>query len=118
MAALALAFLAGLLTILSPCVLPLAPLVVAASRAQGLAGPLALAALGGALILTGAIGRPPDRRLFLPGILLFVGSAVAVVVERGLLPGTLMAGIAPYWWVVAAVVVVVWLLPVVFGRRS
>jgi cytochrome c-type biogenesis protein len=58
---LALSFLAGLLTILSPCVLPLAPLVVAASRAQTLAGPLALAAglatsfglVGGAMAAAG-----------------------------------------------------------------
>ena len=39
MTTLALSFLAGLLTILSPCVLPLAPLVVSASRAQTIAGP-------------------------------------------------------------------------------
>ncbi len=84
----------------------------------GLAVPLTLAAFGGALLLTGLIGRPPDRRLFIPGVLLVVGSAIAAIVERGLLPGTLMTGIAPYWWVVAAVLVVIWLLPVVFGRRS
>lgn len=54
MTALALAFLAGLLTILSPCVLPLAPIVVAASRAQGVAGPLALA--GGLALSFGLIG--------------------------------------------------------------
>jgi cytochrome c biogenesis protein CcdA len=40
---LALAFAAGLLTILSPCVLPLAPIVAASARAQDPRGPLALA---------------------------------------------------------------------------
>lgn len=40
---LALAFIAGLLTILSPCVLPLAPIVAASARAQDPRGPLALA---------------------------------------------------------------------------
>ena len=84
----------------------------------GMAGPLTLAALGGAFVLTGALGRPPDRRLFLPGLLLLVGGAVAAVVSRGLLPGALPAGVAPYWWVVAAVLVVIWLLPVIFGRRN
>ena len=54
MSTLALAFLAGLLTILSPCVLPLAPIVVAASRAQGFAGPLALA--GGLALSFGLVG--------------------------------------------------------------
>lgn len=38
------AFLAGLLTILSPCALPLAPIVVASARAEDPRGPFALAA--------------------------------------------------------------------------
>jgi cytochrome c-type biogenesis protein len=54
MTTLALSFLAGLLTILSPCVLPLAPLVVAASRAKNVAGPLALA--GGLALSFGLVG--------------------------------------------------------------
>ena len=41
--ALPLAFAAGLLTILSPCILPLAPIVVASARAKDARGPLALA---------------------------------------------------------------------------
>jgi cytochrome c-type biogenesis protein len=48
-----LAFLAGILTILSPCVLPLAPIVIAGARAHDARGPLALA-LG--LSLTFGIG--------------------------------------------------------------
>ncbi|WP_322515459.1 cytochrome c biogenesis protein CcdA [Rhodopseudomonas palustris] len=44
MTALALAFLAGLLSILSPCVLPLVPIVLGAAVAQHRHGPLALAA--------------------------------------------------------------------------
>ncbi len=72
MTALALSFLAGLLTILSPCVLPLAPIVVAASRAQGFAGPLALAGglaasfgiVGGALAAAGVeAGDSPVLRI-------------------------------------------------------
>ena len=37
------AYLAGLLTILNPCVLPLAPILISGARAQDLRGPLALA---------------------------------------------------------------------------
>ena len=44
MTALVLAFLAGLLSILSPCVLPLLPIVLGAAVAQHRLGPLALAA--------------------------------------------------------------------------
>ena len=39
-----LSFLAGVLTILSPCVLPLVPVVIAGARAENHARPLALAA--------------------------------------------------------------------------
>ena len=52
--ALALAFLAGLLSILSPCVLPLAPIVLAAAASEHRAGPLALA--GGVALSFVAIG--------------------------------------------------------------
>jgi cytochrome c-type biogenesis protein len=44
MATLALAFLAGLLSILSPCVLPLVPIVLGAAISEHRFGPLALAA--------------------------------------------------------------------------
>ena len=43
MVAIGLAFLAGLLTILNPCVLPLAPIVVAGAAARDPRGPFALA---------------------------------------------------------------------------
>jgi cytochrome c biogenesis protein CcdA len=42
-ATIALAFLAGVLTILSPCVLPLVPLALGAAAAEGRHGPVALA---------------------------------------------------------------------------
>ena len=41
---LGLAFLAGALSILSPCVLPLLPVVFGSAAAQGRSGPLALGA--------------------------------------------------------------------------
>jgi cytochrome c-type biogenesis protein len=49
-----LAFLAGVLTILSPCVLPLAPIVIAGGRAKSPRGPFALAA--GLALTFGIIG--------------------------------------------------------------
>lgn len=51
---LALAFVAGLLSVLSPCVLPLAPIVVAGARSRDPRGPIALA-LGLALTF-GVVG--------------------------------------------------------------
>jgi cytochrome c-type biogenesis protein len=49
-----LAFLAGVLTILSPCVLPLAPIVVAGARADGAKGAIVLAA--GLALTFGLVG--------------------------------------------------------------
>jgi len=54
MSAIVAAFLAGLLTIFSPCVLPLAPIVVTGARAQDARGPVALAA--GLAITFGIVG--------------------------------------------------------------
>ncbi len=54
MSALVLAYLAGLLTIVNPCVLPLAPIVFASARAQNPWGPVALAA--GLALTFGIVG--------------------------------------------------------------
>ncbi|WP_336489737.1 cytochrome c biogenesis CcdA family protein [Methylobacterium nigriterrae] len=53
-AGLGLAFLAGLLTVLSPCVLPLLPLVLGAAAGQHRLGPLALT--GGLVLSFGGLG--------------------------------------------------------------
>ena len=85
MTALAFSFLAGLLTVLSPCVLPLAPIVVAAARAESAAGPLALAAgltlgfglVGGALAAAGVeAGDSPALRTLSALALAFAGAAL------------------------------------------
>lgn len=100
MTTLALSFLAGLLTILSPCVLPLAPLVVAASRAQSFAGPLALAGglalsfglVGGTLAAAGVeAGDNFALRAISAGLLTFAGvallsPALQARIERALAP--------------------------------
>src|SRR5262245_9557011 len=52
--ALGLAFLAGILTVLSPCVLPLLPIILGAAASQHRLGPLALA--GGLALSFTAIG--------------------------------------------------------------
>ena len=108
MTTLALSFLAGLLTILSPCVLPLAPIVVAASRAKGFGGPLALAAglalsfglVGGALAAAGIeAGNSRTLRalsalaLALAGVAL-LSPAAQFWLERALAPLARLAGMA------------------------
>lgn len=54
MFSLAFAFLAGTLTILNPCVLPLVPVVLSGARARGVGAPLALAA--GLALTFGIVG--------------------------------------------------------------
>jgi cytochrome c-type biogenesis protein len=97
---LALAFLAGVLTILSPCVLPLAPIVVAGGRASHPAGPLALAAglaltfgiVGGALATLGVEFGAADRIREVSALLMLAIGVVMIVpafsagFERALAP--------------------------------
>jgi cytochrome c biogenesis protein CcdA len=80
-----LSFAAGVLTILSPCVLPLVPVVIAAARAQDRRAPLALAAglaltfgvVGGLLASLGVdFGDAPYLREIAAGLILLVGLAL------------------------------------------
>lgn len=82
-----LAFFAGLLTILSPCVLPLAPIVVAGARARDARGPLALALglaatfglVGGFLASLGVeLGDVPALRAIAAMILVAVGFVMLI----------------------------------------
>jgi cytochrome c-type biogenesis protein len=82
-----LAFVAGLLAILSPCVLPLAPIIVAGARTQDPRGPLALAlglaiafGLGGGLLasLGVELGDAPALRAIAAAILLVAGLVILI----------------------------------------
>jgi len=95
-----LAFLAGIMTILSPCVLPLAPIVIAGGRANDPRGPLALAAglaltfgiVGGALAALGVeFGAADGVRYASAALMLAVGvimivPALNLGAERALAP--------------------------------
>ncbi len=85
--ALTLAFAAGALTILSPCILPLAPVVVAAGSARDKRGPLALAAglaltfalVGGTLASFGVeLGAISGLRNVSAGIMIAMGLVLMV----------------------------------------
>ena len=82
-----LAFVAGLLAILSPCVLPLAPIIVAGAWTQDPRGPLALAlglaiafGLGGGLLasLGVELGDAPALRAIAAAILLVAGLVILI----------------------------------------
>lgn len=95
-----LAFLAGALTILSPCVLPLAPIVIAGGRAADPRAPLALAAglagvfglLGGSLAAAGVeVGGSDALRIASGVFMLIVGATMLIpalgnAAERALSP--------------------------------
>lgn len=97
---LALAFLAGMLTILSPCVLPLAPIVIAGGRAKDPRAPLALAAglaltfgiVGGALAGAGVeVGGSNVIRAVSAALMLALGVLMLIPhgdewIERALAP--------------------------------
>jgi cytochrome c-type biogenesis protein len=82
-----LAFAAGMLTILSPCVLPLAPVVVASARSQDPRGPIALALglaatfgiVGGILASFGVVFGDWDwARTVSAAIMIAIGAALLV----------------------------------------
>ena len=95
-----LSFFAGVMTILSPCVLPLVPVVVAGARAENPRGPLALAAgmavtfgvVGGFLASLGVdFGDSGWLRLFAAVLILLIGLALLFPIlahrfEAGLAP--------------------------------
>ena len=101
-----LSFLAGVLTILSPCVLPLVPVVISGARAQDPRAPLALAAglaatfgvVGGALASLGVdFGGSTILRDFAAVLILLVGltlllPALAHRLEAALAPMQRLAG--------------------------
>jgi len=89
MLAIGLAFLAGLLTIFNPCVLPLAPVVVAGASARDPRGPFALAAglaltfgvVGGLIASAGAeLGDNAIVRTVSALVMMALGLAIALPV--------------------------------------
>jgi cytochrome c biogenesis protein CcdA len=90
---LGLSFIAGLLTILNPCVLPLVPVVVAGAAAEDARGPLALAAglaltfgiVGGIVASFGIeFGEAGSLRLISGSAMVLIGLAMALpVVAHG-----------------------------------
>jgi cytochrome c-type biogenesis protein len=81
-----LAFVAGLLTIISPCVLPLAPIVVAGARAENPSGPLALAA--GLAVTFGVVGgilASLGLELGETGVVRTVAAAIMLTVGLGMI---------------------------------
>lgn len=87
MLAIGLAFLAGLLTIFNPCVLPLAPILVAGAGARDARGPFALAIglaltfgiVGGLIASAGAeLGDNPVLRWVSASVMIALGLAIAV----------------------------------------
>src|SRR5579863_7215950 len=92
LATLGLAYLAGVLSTLSPCVLPLLPLVIGAAAATHRLGPLALAlGLASAFVVIGlfvatigfSIGLDADVFRVVAAALMIVLGAVLIVPELG-----------------------------------
>jgi hypothetical protein len=85
----------------------------------GVAGmPLLIVATGLALILTALISRPRTNRAFLPGLLMVVGGAIGLGFTLGLLDSSLLGFATQYAWVIPIILLVLWVLPLIFRRRS
>src|SRR5580693_2872522 len=105
LATLGLAYLAGVLSTLSPCVLPLLPLVIGAAAATHRLGPLALAlGLASSFVVVGlfaatigfSIGLDADVfRLVAAALMIIVGAVLIVPLFQSRL--ALAAGPASHW---------------------
>jgi hypothetical protein len=80
--------------------------------------PLLLVALGLALALAGFLARPLNLRMIAPGALFVLAGLTGLVITLGLIPGDWLALAYPLAPVVLVVALVMFLLPVIFRRRS
>ncbi|MEI8144382.1 MAG: cytochrome c biogenesis protein CcdA, partial [Alphaproteobacteria bacterium] len=101
MSALTLAFLAGVMTTLNPCVLPVLPVIVASAFVHGPSGPIVLAGgmvasftlLGTMLASTGAILGIPDSVIRNAAAILFIGFGLVLLSKA--LSGRLSGALQP-----------------------
>ena len=105
MATIALAFLAGILSTLSPCVLPLLPIVLGAALTEHRAGPIALAAglalsfvVVGLIVATVGFSIGLDADVFrVVAALLLIGIGIVLVVPQFQQQFALAAGPMSNW---------------------
>ncbi|MDL1901938.1 hypothetical protein FBR02_14355 [Anaerolineae bacterium CFX9] len=79
--------------------------------------PLLAAAVGVALIMSGLLARPAQRRAFVPGALLIVMGAAGTLLTTGILPEEIGLTVAPLWAIPVVFIGAIWLVPLVFRRR-
>lgn len=80
--------------------------------------PLLVSALGLAIVLTGFLARPLNMRLIAPGALLVLAGLTGLAITLGLLPNDWLALAEPLRPIVLVTALVLFLLPLVFRRRS
>ncbi|MEO8396619.1 MAG: hypothetical protein ABI700_26740, partial [Chloroflexota bacterium] len=80
--------------------------------------PLLIVALGLAMVLSGLLARPLNARLLAPGALAVLAGVVGLTVTLGLTPSSWTPLAIPLAPVLLIVVLVLWMLPLLFRRRS
>ena len=84
--------------------LGLAALAISGNIEIGQTWPLAVGAVGLAMLLAFVFERTHDRGLLLPGLMMIVAGGMALLFTMGALPGGLLTGVALYWPVLLLVV--------------
>ena len=80
--------------------------------------PLLVIGAGLSLLLTALLARPVLRRALLPAIILILAGGSALGFSLGLLDIRVLSPIIQYAWVLPIIILVLWLLPIVFRRRT
>lgn len=80
--------------------------------------PLALSAVGLAMLIGGLLARPRTRAAFAPAMVLLAAGIFGALVTLGVLPSSLLELAARLWFVPVVALVIVWLLPLVFRLRD
>jgi hypothetical protein len=80
--------------------------------------PLLMLALGIAVVLSGILARPVNRRMITPGLLLVIAGLLGTIVVNDVLPARLLTTAILWAPAVFIVLVLIWLLPLLFRRRG
>ncbi|MEZ4669079.1 MAG: hypothetical protein R3E39_14325 [Anaerolineae bacterium] len=80
--------------------------------------PMLIAAIGVALLLSGILTYPSDRRLVFPGVVILAVGLVGLIVTMNILSNEILVVAASLWPVAVVIVAIFFVLPMLFRQRQ